>query len=101
MTRNFSCLADEDSILLALSITDLNKMKNEFQDTYEQIFSGAYEQLQKVMLLKLHTISVCEQQLKKYRGNLIGKIGFGKKFLPAKEEEEKQTDSFEVNCYSY
>ena len=56
-------MADSESSLLALNISDLNKMKNEFQDTYEQIFSGAYEQLQKVMFLKLHAHYRCKEQL--------------------------------------
>ena len=30
MTRNFTCMADKESSLLALNISDLNKMKNEF-----------------------------------------------------------------------
>ena len=43
MSRYFSCVADEESSVLALNIADLNRMKNEFQDTYEEIFKGANE----------------------------------------------------------
>ena len=72
-------------------------MKNEFQDTYEQIFSGAYEQLQKVLLLKLHALSVCKGQLKKFKGNLLGKIGLN----ALNQKNEEKSDEFVVNCYSY
>lgn len=106
MTRNFTCLADEDSTLLALNISDLSKMKNEFQDTYEQIFSGAYEQLQKVMLLKLYTLCDCKKQLKEYMDTMKMRLLNGKLFqakLGAKVEEDKPEEpkEFEINCFSY
>lgn len=45
-------MADKDSQLLSLNISDLSKMKNEFQDTYDQIFKGSNEQLRKSLAIK-------------------------------------------------
>ena len=49
--------------LLTLSIDDLNKMKHEFQEPYEDLFESSYTLLQKCLKIKLKAIKYCNHNL--------------------------------------
>ena len=55
-------MADQESELMMLSITDLNRMKNEFLEYYDKLIRGANYELQKVLMLKLRSMRECQNQ---------------------------------------
>lgn len=46
--------------MFTLRIDDLEKMKMEFPDSFQDLFKGANERLQKELILKLEVIKRCE-----------------------------------------
>jgi CRP-like cAMP-binding protein len=60
LTRQFTCLADQSSQLLTLSIDDLNRMKMEFLDSYHELFEEAMKSLDLALMLKLRAIRDCQ-----------------------------------------
>ena len=60
--RQFTVMADQESELMMLSITDLNRMKNEFLEYYDKLIRGANYELQKVLKLKLRSMRECQNQ---------------------------------------
>lgn len=60
--RQFTVMADQESELMMLSITDLNRMKNEFLEYYDKLIRGANYELQKVLMLKLRSMRECQNQ---------------------------------------
>eukprot|EP00347_Sterkiella_histriomuscorum_P023005 403336321 len=69
--RIFTVLALVDCELLILTIQDLNKMKTEFPEQFDMLFSNSLKILKKAMKLKDEAIQSMEleQQLKKDRQN--------------------------------
>ena len=59
-------MADQESELMMLSITDLNRMKNEFLEYYDQLIKSANHELQNVLMLKLRSLRECQNQKEKH-----------------------------------
>jgi|APSaa5957512535_1039671.scaffolds.fasta_scaffold151608_1 hypothetical protein len=49
--------------LLIFSIGDLNRMKGEFLEAYEDLFSDAYQRLYRTLKVKLETMQKCQSIL--------------------------------------
>ncbi len=56
MVRRFTVRALQNCEMFILTIEELEKMKMEFPELYVELFTGAYERLQRELLLKLETI---------------------------------------------
>jgi len=52
-------MALRDSEVLCLSIQDLNRMKQEFLEAYEKLFSDSYNRLRRALTLKLKAMKIC------------------------------------------
>ena len=48
--------------VLCLSIQDLNRMKQEFLEAYEKLFSDAYDRLRRALNLKLKAMRICAEK---------------------------------------
>ena len=57
-------MAIEDSELMSLSLQDLNRMKHEFLEPYENLFNEAFDKLYKVLNKRLASIRQCEKLIK-------------------------------------
>lgn len=64
LKRQFTTMATEDSQLLSLSLHDLNRMKHEFLEPYENLFNEAFDKLYKVLNKRLKSIRQCEKLIK-------------------------------------
>lgn len=60
MVRRFTVQAVEDCDMLILRIDDLEKLKFEFPDMYQELFEGANDRLKCELLMKLEVINKCE-----------------------------------------
>ena len=49
----------KESETMCLSIQDLNRMKQEFLDCYEKLFSDAFNRLRRALTLKLRGMKQC------------------------------------------
>jgi hypothetical protein len=47
--------------LLMLMIEDIDKMKIEFPDVFEELFTNSYRRLKKELQLKIEAIKLCEK----------------------------------------
>ena len=56
-------MSEKRSHLLALSIEDLNKMKLEFLDSFEELFTKSIDPLVCALVLKLRAIRQCSEAL--------------------------------------
>jgi hypothetical protein len=65
MVRRFTVRALQNCEMFILTIEELEKMKMEFPEFYVELFTGAYERLQKELLLKLENIKRQEANLTK------------------------------------
>ena len=64
MKRQFTvCSKDVKCELLAISIMDLWKMKNEFLESYEAIFDDSYIKLYRTLRVKLRAMKHCQDIL--------------------------------------
>lgn len=63
MVRRFTVRALQNLEMFILTIEELEKMKMEFPELYVELFTGAYERLQRELLLKLETIKRQEAKL--------------------------------------
>lgn len=61
--RNFTVMATGDSDIMMLSLQDLNRMKLEFLEYYDNLIQDAYDQLQKALILKLKGMQKCQDYL--------------------------------------
>ena len=52
---------DDKSMLLSMSINDVNRMQLEFNEVYQSLFEQAYQRLDSALELKLKCISTCER----------------------------------------
>ena len=52
-------MALKESEVMCLSIQDLNRMKQEFLEVYEQIFFDSYNRLRRALTIKLKTMQIC------------------------------------------
>lgn len=52
-------MALKESEVLCLSVQDLNRMKQEFLEAYEKLFSDAYNRLRRSLTLKLKAMKIC------------------------------------------
>ena len=67
--RQFTCMADQKSQLLTLSIDDLNRMKMEFYDSFEELFNESMGSVDIALKLKLREIRRCQIIQDEYRNN--------------------------------
>lgn len=56
MVRRFTVQALDNCEMLILTIDECEKMRLEFPDLYDDLFKGAYERLQRELILKLEII---------------------------------------------
>ena len=56
MIRRFTVQALDNCEMLILTIDECEKMRLEFPDLYDDLFQGAYERLQRELILKLEII---------------------------------------------
>jgi hypothetical protein len=63
MVRRFTVRALANCEMFILTIDELEKMKMEFPELYVELFTGAYERLQRELLLKLDTIKRMEAKM--------------------------------------
>ena len=64
MKRQFTINAGtEHCELLTFSINDLSRMKNEFLEAYESMFSDSYQRLYRTLRIKLRAMKHCQQIL--------------------------------------
>jgi hypothetical protein len=63
--RQFTAMSQTRCEILTLSINDLNRMKHEFQEPYEQLFDGAYLRLQRCLKIRVQAIKYCNKYAKK------------------------------------
>lgn len=63
MVRRFTVQALDNCEMLILTIDELEKMRLEFPDIYADLFKGAYERLQRELILKLDIIRKEEAKL--------------------------------------
>jgi len=59
LKRQFTVMALRESEVLYLTIQDLYRMKNEFLEAYEKIFSDANTRLRRALTLKLKAMKIC------------------------------------------
>jgi hypothetical protein len=59
--RQFTIMALQNVELLSFSITDLNKMKMEFFEAYNSIFSNQYKRLDRTLKIKLKAMKYCQE----------------------------------------
>ena len=62
-------MADQKSQLLTLSIDDLNRMKMEFYDSFEELFNESMGSVDIALKLKLRAIRRCQIIQDEYRNN--------------------------------
>ena len=55
-------MALKESEVLCLAIQDLNRMKQEFYEVYQQLFSDAYNRLRRALTLKLKAMRLCAER---------------------------------------
>jgi CRP-like cAMP-binding protein len=56
LMRQFTCVAEQKSHLLQLTIEDLNRMKMEFLDSFEELFQESMRSVDIALILKLRAI---------------------------------------------
>ena len=56
MVRRFTLQALENCEMLILTIDEMEKMRLEFPDMYDELFQGTYDRLQKELILKMEVI---------------------------------------------
>lgn len=61
LTRKFTVQALIDCELLMLLIEDIDKMKIEFPDVFDELFMNSYRRLKKELEIKIKAIQLCEQ----------------------------------------
>ena len=61
LVRRFTVQAVEGCDMFTLGIDDLEKLKHEFPEQYEELFKGANDRLKCELLLKLEVINKCEK----------------------------------------
>jgi len=61
LVRRFTVQAIEGCDMFTLGIDDLEKLKHEFSEMYEELFRGANDRLKCELLLKLEIINKCEK----------------------------------------
>jgi hypothetical protein len=62
----------KESEVLCLAIQDLNRMKQEFYEVYQKLFSDAYNRLRRALTLKLKAMRICaerDEDSKSFRSN--------------------------------
>jgi CRP-like cAMP-binding protein len=64
LIRKFTVQALIDCELLILLMEDLDKMKIEFPDVFEEFFMNSYRRLRKELELKIQAIQLCERATK-------------------------------------
>jgi CRP-like cAMP-binding protein len=64
MTRKFTVQALIDCELLMLLIEDIDKMKIEFPDVFDELFMNSYRRLKKELEIKIKAIQLCEEATK-------------------------------------
>lgn len=52
----------KESEALLLSISDLHRMKQEFLEAYEKMFSDAHTRLRRALTLKLKAMKICQDK---------------------------------------
>ena len=63
LSRRFTVQAIDNCEMYILKIEDMEKMKLEFPDLFQDLFSGAHDRLQRELILKLEVIKKMEAQL--------------------------------------
>ncbi len=71
MVRRFTLQALDSCEMLILTIDEMEKMRLEFPDMYDELFQGAYERLQKELILKMEIIK--KQEIKQNPGDTLSK----------------------------
>ena len=64
LTRKFTVQALIDCEVLILLIEDMDKMKIEFPDIFEEFFMNSYRRLKKELEIKIKAIQLCEKTTK-------------------------------------
>ena len=54
-------MALEESEVMSLSLLDLNRMKTEFSDIYQSMFTDSYNRLRRSLTLKLKAMKICAE----------------------------------------
>ena len=55
-------MALKQSEALQLSINDLNRMKTEFLEAYQKMFSDSFTRLRRALILKLKAMKICSEK---------------------------------------
>jgi hypothetical protein len=63
MVRRFTVYSLDNCEMLILTIDELEKMRLEFPDIYSDLFKGAYERLQRELIIKLEIIKKEEAKM--------------------------------------
>ena len=66
LSRQFTVMATSDSELLSFNIQDLNRMRLEFSDCYENLFNDALIKLKRTWLTRLRAMKECRAQLREF-----------------------------------
>ena len=69
MVRRFTLQALENCEMLILTIDEMEKMRLEFPDMYDELFQGTYDRLQKELILKMEVIK--KQEVKQNPGQTL------------------------------
>ena len=65
MKRQFTIMANSNVELLSFSIEDLNRMKMEFLEAYDALFSSSYRRLDRALKMKLKAMKYCQEFFEK------------------------------------
>lgn len=57
--RQYTIMATRECELLSFSLVDLNRMKTEFIECYEDLFADGYQRLYRTLQVKLHAMKHC------------------------------------------
>ena len=90
-------MAEQKSHLLALSIEDLNCMKQEFLDSFEDIFQKSIDPLVIALVLKLRAIKNCQEVLDEAERNPV--------WAEPENEDDPEADprliiNYDLQCYT-
>lgn len=62
LQRQFTVMSLKQSEVLVLATQDLNRMKQEFLEVYQKLFSDAYNRLRRSLTLKLKAMRLCAER---------------------------------------
>jgi hypothetical protein len=80
--------------MLILTIDECEKMRLEFPDLYDDLFKGAYERLQRELIIKLEMIKKQEGKLDPFQNAIGGTTGAPTSGISVEEIKQKFKEGF-------